>query len=377
MARTRLILIAAAASLVLGGCDFIRFPGDGGPPPETPEAGPVTPPGAPGPPPPTTPVEDPYENSDTQADNTADTPTDGGPVTDDAPTTNDPTTTDAPTDSGTPGTAAPDATDDTPTGDVDTPVSDPEPLPPAPDPEPVFSYYAPGALLPGSGEGNRDQIVFAPDMVFPIEDAPTYLQSMVFTPGGAVVGGDQCDPVNYTYPWRDNFCEIRSANRNSPHCPKSKIHQGQDLRVGTPESCRQMRSLDPADRALHRVVAVEDGVISHIGSYSVNLRAGGRIYKYMHMNMKKLGVKIGDSVKAGDFLGYYSNDFAGTPTTFHLHFEITQNSGNGAWEHVPPYLSLVAAYERRENGRGEEIPVGDFEVATAPIIIPEGLEIIE
>ena len=200
---------------------------------------------------------------------------------------------------------------------------------------------------------------------------------MVFTFGGGVAGGDQCDTRNFAYPWRDNFCETRTSNRNSPYCPKSKIHQGQDIRVGTPETCNLMRGTPAADRMLHKVVAVEDGVISNVGSYSVNLRAGGRIYKYMHMNMQKLGVKLGDSVKAGDFLGYVSNDFAGTPTTFHLHFEITQNNGDGDWVHVPPYLSLVAAYERRESGPGEEISVGDFEVASTPFVIPEGMEIIE
>ena len=50
----RYVLPAAALLLAaaLSGCDFVRFPGDGGPPPAPPEAGPVTPPGAPGPPPP-------------------------------------------------------------------------------------------------------------------------------------------------------------------------------------------------------------------------------------------------------------------------------------------------------------------------------------
>jgi murein DD-endopeptidase MepM/ murein hydrolase activator NlpD len=201
---------------------------------------------------------------------------------------------------------------------------------------------------------------------------------MVFTFGGGMVGGDQCDERNFEYPWRDNFCETRTSNRNSAYCPISKIHQGQDIRVGTPASCQSERSTSAADREAHEVVAVEDGIISNVGSYSVNLRSGGRIYKYLHLNMAKLTVSIGDTVQAGDTIGYVSNDFGGTPTVLHLHFEITQNNGNGGWDYVPPYTSLVAAYERRENGPGELIDDGDVAIASVPaFVIPEGVEIIE
>ncbi len=243
--------------------------------------------------------------------------------------------------------------------------------------EPVFSYFKPGALLAGTGQGNTDGEVYAPDMVFPIKQSPSYLQSMVFTFGGGVGGGDQCDTRNFAYPWRDNFCETRTANRGSPYCPLNKIHQGQDIRVGTPDDCKTERKKANADREAHEVVATEDGVITNVGSYSVTLRAGGRIYKFLHVNMAKLAVKTGDTVKAGDRIGYVSNDFGGTPTVLHLHFEILQSTPSNSWVHVPPYTSLVAAYERRENGPGELIDEGNIAVASTPIEIPPGMEIIE
>lgn len=401
MAHKRSLLIGAAALLTLSACDFIRFPGDGGPPPATPEAGPAVPPGAPGPPPPTAPVTDPYGNgnqptdTDTPDTGTTDTGTpDTGPVdtdTDsgtDAPDTGTPDTgmpdTDMPdadtdTDAGTDTpTDTPDDTTDTADTDTTPPVDTPDTTEPPAPVEPVFSFYGPGALLPGTGEGSENDMIFAPDMVFPIKDSPAYLQSMVFTFGGGMVGGDQCDTRNFEYPWRDNFCETRSANRGSIYCPVNRIHQGQDIRVGSADSCKSERATAAADRMAHEVVAAEDGVISNIGSYSVNLRSGGRIYKYLHLNMKKLSVSIGDTVKAGDTIGYVSNDFGGTPTVLHLHFEITQNNGNGGWDYVPPYTSLVAAYERRENGPGELIDDGDVAIASVPaFVIPEGAEIIE
>jgi hypothetical protein len=390
-------ILAAAALSGLAGCDFIRFPGDGGPTPSTPEPGPAIPPGAPGPPPPVAPVDTPYGDT---GDTTPDTPVDGetpatDPVSADDPATPPDSDVDAPTDIppvADPVDVPPDATDtpdtsDTqtdptpPVGDTaDTPVTPPvdpvTPTVPEPAPEPVFSFFAPGALIPGTGQGSGDQVVHAPDMVFPIAAAPAYLQSQVFTFGGGFGGGDQCDARNYAYPWRDNFCETRSANRGSPLCPVEKIHQGQDIRVGTPAQCNTMRSTAKADRTLHEVVAAEDGVISNVGSYSISLRAGGRIYKYLHLNMAKLKVKTGDTVTAGQSLGFVSNDFGGSATTFHLHFEIVENTAEHGWAHVPPYLSLVKAYERRENGPGEQV-AQNVAVASAPIVIPEGMEIIE
>ncbi len=366
----RHVLAAAAAALLLtslAACDFVRFPGDGGPEPTVPEAPPETPPGAPGPPPPDvddsefeTPIETPE----------AETPAEPGLETPFDDTTPEPDPVDAPEDTTPPLVDVP--VDETPV-EPEPPVVVPEPEPVAP----VFSYFQPGALLPGSGGGFPDQVVHAPNMLFPIKSAPAVLQSQVFTFGGGIAGGDQCDARNYEAPWRDNFCESRSANRTTPFCPVAKIHQGQDVRVGTAADCRTLRSQSAAQRGLHEVIAVEDGIITSIGTYTVKLRAEGSIYNYMHLNMNRLAVTAGQNVKAGDLLGYVSNDFGGTPTTIHLHFEIMQNTASNGWVHVPPYLSLVASYERRENGPGLQLEP-EIGVASADVfVIPEGYEIIE
>ena len=102
----RNLLAAAAAALLLtsmAACDFVRFPGDGGPEPTTPEGPPETPPGAPGPPPPV--VDDdefgtPVENPD------GETPVDPG----------------APVDGTTPEPDPEDANEDPETPPVEVPV---------------------------------------------------------------------------------------------------------------------------------------------------------------------------------------------------------------------------------------------------------------
>ncbi len=401
--------LAAGALLLVPACDKIRYPGDNRDDGYQADI----PPGAPGPAPPSEPVEDPYNTGDTGPDTPVDTdPTDPadpsdptGPATPDTEPATDPETdlgtdpeTDpaGPSEPGTDPVAPVDSDTDPETPDTD-PVdpetdTDPEPVDPEPgpdidptpvdnpvEPEPtvVFSYVEAGHLLPGSGTGTIEtEAIFAPGIRFPIKSAPAYLQSQVWMFGGGIAGGDQCDPRNYEYPWRDNFCETRSSNRNSPYCPVSKIHQGQDIRVGTAAGCNELRRTAAADRKLYEVVAVEDGIIQSIGTYTVTMRSGPRIYKYMHMNMRALQVSAGDTVTKGQTLGYVSNDFGGTPTTFHLHFELLQNTAEGAWVHVPPYTSLVAAYEERESGIGEKIEAS-IGVASTPPPIPEGFVIIE
>lgn len=249
------------------------------------------------------------------------------------------------------------------------PPTDPQPGTPAPETpapiQPAFFYHAPGSIEPASGAGSTEPMVFVREMAFPIQSAPSFPQSQVYRYGGGVKGGDQCDPRNFSAPWRDNYCEKRSGTNATPWCAASGVHLGQDIRVGTPEGCKAERSAKAADRERYAVVATEDGVISNVGSYSVSLRAGGRIYRYLHLNMAKLRVKTGDTVRKGDVIGFVSNDFGGTPTTLHLHFEIKMNTSEHGWAYVPPYSSLLAAYQRREGNMGALVTDGDASVGVA------------
>jgi len=70
-------------------------------------------------------------------------------------------------------------------------------------------------------------------------------------------------------------------------------------------------------------------------------------------------VKEGDKVAIGQKLGKVSNDFGGTPTTIHLHFELragvtgTTSDGKAValQTFLPPYLSLAEAYQRKLDGK--------------------------
>jgi murein DD-endopeptidase MepM/ murein hydrolase activator NlpD len=195
-----------------------------------------------------------------------------------------------------------------------------------------FTYEPPGQLVPGSGQGRADETVYAPNIRFPIETGPAFANSQVWGHGGdSGPGGDQCDPENFRYPWRDNFCETRTWDM--PLCPAGTGHQGQDVRASTCEA------------GVHRVIAVTDGTITHIGSYTVYLTAeDGTRFDYLHMD--HVAVTVGQRVSRGDHVGNVSNQFGSSTTTVHLHFNIQQNVANVGTVFVPPYKSLIAAYQR-------------------------------
>lgn len=220
--------------------------------------------------------------------------------------------------------------------------------PPAP-PAATFAHNPPGDLIPTSGPGYLDRTNWSPALCFPMAEAG-FANSQVYGAGGGKAPPgkpSQCDAMNYSLPWRDNFCEARGYA--SPLCVGGKGHQGQDIR---PATCV---------KAKHWVVAAESGVITDVGGYSVTLTAAAaphRVYRYLHMAMGELAVHEGDEVRAGDQLGKASNDFSGTPTTIHMHFEMragvsgVTTDGRPVVVHtfLPPYASLVAAYQRKLDG---------------------------
>lgn len=214
-----------------------------------------------------------------------------------------------------------------------------------------FAFHAPGDLLPATGEGVEDWEEYVDPMTFPVDSHETFLNSQVHSPGGGGYGGgSQCEAANYEYPWRDTFCEKRTGtDRATRNCPSTEVHQGVDIRAGTAAICTTQVGSSRAGHSTIEVVAAEDGYISYIGSYTVNLNAGGRIYRYMHLNMDMLDVALFDDVSAGDRIGFLSNYFGGTSTTLHLHFEIKENMDDAGFTYVSPYMSLVRAYERKHS----------------------------
>ena len=195
-------------------------------------------------------------------------------------------------------------------------------------PKGSFNYEPPGALVPNSGQGRVDANVYLAGMRFPLAQPPAYANSQVYGVGGLHgPPGSQCDERNYAYPWRDNYCETRTWDM--PLCPSGKGHQGQDIR---PADCTD---------STHWAVAVEDGIITHIGSYSVHLQGDSGIrHRYLHLNHNQLAVNIGQQVSKGDRIGLVSDNMGSSLTTIHLHFDMYSGG-----MYIPTYMSLVKAYQ--------------------------------
>jgi hypothetical protein len=211
-------------------------------------------------------------------------------------------------------------------------------------------YLPPGDLLPDSGTGLPEMTVFAPGMRYPLEMGPSYPNSQVYMNGGNMgPGGSQCDEVNYSYPWRDNYCETRSWDM--PLCPAGVGHQGQDIRAPTCEKDK------------HQVVATAAGQVTNIGSYSIYVTTpSGQRFDYLHGAVSTIVVGLGDQVEVAQPLVKVSNNMGDTPTSIHLHFNIKQDVGGVGFVYVSPYMSLVAAYKELM-GLGNKPPTGVFDEA--------------
>ena len=253
-----------------------------------------------------------------------------------------------------------------------------------------FTYYSPGDLIPDTGwhkmPGRLDYHVYA-DMGFPIAKAPAYVKSQSFMPWGdcyrtghtgrlgrkgahyaCKVNGlplvfDEAASVNFTYPWRDNFCEERDFLVGQ--CPGGQGHQGEDIR---PSTCTLFN--EGADRCQPYkadVAAVRDGLVwrtpGNLAAYIVVDTKNDFVrFRYLHMNphfMDRDGLVSGRHVTQGEIIGKVGT--WGTfenGTSYHLHFNIQVFTKVG-WVWVSPYMSLVLAYERLIGGRGREIEPGE------------------
>ena len=263
-----------------------------------------------------------------------------------------------------------------------------------------FTFYSPGDLIENTGwkknPGRADYHVYA-RMRFPIAFAPAYVKSQSFMPWGdcyrtgrigrmGAKGAvyrckvndkplvfDESAPVNFTYPWRDNFCEQRDFLVGQ--CPGGYGHQGEDIR---PSKCTLKNA--EADRCLpyqDLLAAVHDGVIrrmpGNLGAYIVVNSENEHVrFRYLHMNPKIMdaeGLLNGRPVSEGEIIGKVATwgDYE-NGTSYHLHFNIQVFTSIG-WVWVNPYMTLVAAYERLIGGRGTEIKPGEPE-PPVPVKLP-------
>lgn len=259
----------------------------------------------------------------------------------------------------------------------------------------VFTYHPVGALLAGtamrSSTGDTDKTVYA-RIRFPTAAAPAYVNSQSFMHGGDCnqtgrrrassgyrcrlnskpLSRDESAAENYSYPWRDNFCENRHFFVGQ--CAAGLGHQGVDIRAASCETKDTNKNRCQPYR--HGVVAARDGMILREAwndSFFLVVNAPGERlrFRHLHMHPRKLdddGIVSGHMVKEGEPLGTIGN-FNRRPgwTTTHLHFEMLVPTRDG-WVRVNPYMTLVASYEQLIRARGTEIaePPPDASAETPP-----------
>ena len=264
-----------------------------------------------------------------------------------------------------------------------------------------FTYYAPGDLIENSGwrdkGGRADNHVYA-QIRFPIARAPAFAKSQSFNPWGdcyhkGVVGRmrgkgatyrckvndrklvfDESAAENFSYPWRDNFCEYRDSQVGQ--CPGGWGHQGQDIRGSF--CVLNNEGADRCEPYQQDVVAARSGTVwrkaGNLAAYiSVNTENDRVRFRYLHMTPSRLdadGIVSGRKVEQGEVIGKLSNygDHE-NGTSYHLHFD-TQVFTRDGWVWVNPYMTLVAAYERLIGARGTQVKDGDPAATPKGVIAP-------
>ena len=182
-----------------------------------------------------------------------------------------------------------------------------------------FTYYSPGDLIENTGwrkmPGRVDYHVYS-RMRFPIAYAPAYVKSQSFMPWGdcyrtGMVGRtgrkgapyrckvndmplvfDESAAVNFTYPWRDNFCEQRDFLVGQ--CPGGYGHQGEDIR---PSKCV---AITPRPTAACPISIMSPPCTTgssarmpgNLGAYIVVNTENEHVrFRYLHMNPKIHGCR--------------------------------------------------------------------------------------
>jgi len=223
-----------------------------------------------------------------------------------------------------------------------------------------FTYFGPGQIIPGTGfrgSGGRDDYTVYSQIRFPLKNSPAYANTQMFQSRNKMALADPKASPNYSYPWRDNFCERRGFPVGQ--CPAGIGHQGQDIR---PPRCKPEPGEDRCDPH-DDLVAVRGGVIlrspKQEAAYLFVNTANEHIrFRYLHMNPNKMdadNLLSGRRVHEGEVIGQMSNysDKVGG-TSYHLHFDVQVPTKDG-WVFVNPYMTLVAAYERLVGARGVEL----------------------
>jgi murein DD-endopeptidase MepM/ murein hydrolase activator NlpD len=221
--------------------------------------------------------------------------------------------------------------------------------------------------------GVTDPSVVSPLMQFPIESGPAFSNSQIFGFGGGGYGysgsevynnpnaGQENDPRNFNYPWRDDFCEVRTHSLSL--CAAGNGHQGQDIR---PATC---------DNGAFRAVAPEDGFVRRVGETHLIEIYGdsGLVYKFLHIDRPlEPGIVKNARVTKGQPIGKVSNKTGATSrsTTVHLHLEIWHGTAAGGVDYgsgpLPPYSSLVEAYLDLIDDHPEQ-----FDPVTPPVNVSE------
>ncbi|MBO5303569.1 MAG: M23 family metallopeptidase [Lachnospiraceae bacterium] len=142
------------------------------------------------------------------------------------------------------------------------------------------------------------------------------------------------DKERYSVTYVDSFLQSRSYGGD-------RVHEGTDIMAGD-----NLRGHYP-------VISISDGVVEQkgwlkLGGYRIGIRSPNGVYfYYAHLSDYADDLEVGDSVKAGELLGFMGDtgysEIEGTTGNFpvHLHLGIYLNTSSGEEKSYNPYPYLL------------------------------------
>ena len=132
-----------------------------------------------------------------------------------------------------------------------------------------------------------------------------------------------------------------SQGRDGLFCPVKDFYYGDGLGAPRPGG-RTHAGLDLMGNRGEPIYAIDSGTVTRSGYQSngsmiLDITGSGGMYFYGHFD--KIVVGYGDSVKAGQLIGYMGD--TGSPGAVHLHLEVRPNGWSGGYEDPVPLIKSL------------------------------------
>lgn len=134
----------------------------------------------------------------------------------------------------------------------------------------------------------------------------------------------------------------------------AKITSQYKVGSGAPAAYKGHTGLDTASSDGSSIYSIYDGIV-RVNAYekdgagyyvSIGTDMNNKNYRFMYMHLKKKSaLKVGDKIKAGDFIGYQGNTGNSTGSHLHISLKVADNATSKSSKTADPYNYVMGIEE--------------------------------